>query len=252
MLGIMASAPEAIDRFEAEGLFVVSPALTGRRLRERGTDLWPASGKGGGKNSPQVGPQHLRAFLLAQAAHLPVDAAAAVATLLPLQMTEEEVLIQPQPERAAPFMGAIAFFGRMGDTLGHVLHAHIIGSGDPKIRAAMPSAIAADWALTLCVDPAFATVSWRTGNKVETVVFGSRSHTGRSQRLITLPYKAILICGELLEDSIRKNAAQPRAALPVSHAHAKDSLLNKVDSISCVRATSTPQSPRGVHEYDRP
>jgi len=249
----MASAPEAIDRFEQEGLFIVSPALTARRLREKGNDLWPASGHGGGKNSPQVYPHHLTNFLLGQGAHLPIDAAAAVATLLPLQVTAEEILLQPQPEKAAPFMGAIATFGHMGETLGDVLHTHIAGAGDPELRAIMPSIVAADWALTLCVDPASATVTWRSGDKVETVTFGSRTFTGRSQRLITLPFRAILICGELWEDTVRRNAAQPRAAL-TSHtaAHATGSLLNQVESHARACAETTLHTPRGVHEYDRP
>ena len=242
----MASGPDAVDRFEREGLFVVSPALTARRLRETAPDLWPASGKGGGKNSPQVSATHLTAFLLGQAAHLPSDAAAAVAALLPLRVTAEEVLVQPVPEKATPFLSAIWAFELMGQTLGGALQTHIAQASDPKIRAMMPGVLGANWALTLCIDPAFATVSYQTGKWIKTVVFGSRSHTGRARRLIELPYKVITICGELWEDSQRKSATPGRVALPQSPsaAHVRESVFSKRDLTACVRAkTTTPRGP---------
>ncbi len=81
-----------------------------------------------------------------------------------------------------------------------------------------------------------------------------RAFTGRSQRLITLPFRAILICGELWEDTQRKNATRDGVALPqsISAAHATDTLLNQVDSIACARAPATPHQTRGVPDDDRP
>ena len=80
-----------------------------------------------------------------------------------------------------------------------------------------------------------------------------RAFTGRARRVVELPFKVITICGEIWEDTQRKNAARGRAALPqsLSAAYATDPLLNQVDSIACARAPATPHQTRGVHDYDR-
>ena len=66
-----------------------------------------------------------------------------------------------------------------------------------------------------------------------------------------LSYKAITICGELWEDTQRRNAAPARATLPLdqslSAGRTEESPLNKVDSIARVRAATTPPTPRGDH-----
>jgi hypothetical protein len=237
ILARMASGPECVERFEREGLFVASPALTARRIREKAPDLWPPAGKGGGRKSPQVEPRHLTNFILAQAAHLPIDAADAVTALRDVRMTEQEVL---RSEKYAPVLGAIAVFGHMDQSLGDALDIQIAGMADPVLRKVAPSVTGHDWALTLCADPAFATASYRLGHEIFTDVFGNRAFSDRARRLITLPFRVILIAGELCET---RNAARPGAALPTDRSHSASRearSLHQPNSMLRVRVSSTP------------
>jgi hypothetical protein len=200
---VMASAPEAIERFEQEGIFVASPTLTARRLREKAPGRWLASGKGGGKNAPQVEPSNLTNFIIAQAAHLPINAADAVTALRDLPVTGTEAFSQTEPEDAvAPFQGAIMDLSSLsGGTLGEWLDRWIDAAAYPIMRAAIIETIGHEWTLTLCADPPFATISQRHGSALETVTFGHRVFTGRAQRLNALPFKAIMIAAELYQDT---------------------------------------------------
>ena len=213
----MASAPEAIERFEATKLFVASAALTARRLRETAPELWPASGRGGGRNQPHVTPGHLRNFLLAQGAHLPIDAAAAVAALCDLPVTGSETLHQPDPAKHAPFLGASMALSNLAEdgwTLGETLDVWIDSMADPAMRGVMQQTVGHEWMLTLCAEPAFATVSHRVSDWIESVTFGHRAFGDRAQRHIALPFKALLLCGELWQDTREQLAQAKGAALP--------------------------------------
>lgn len=231
----MTSAPECIERFEKEGIFPASPALTARRLREKAPGLWPASIKGGGKNSPQVQPHHLTNFILAQAAHLPTDAAEAVAALRGLAWGGVDVVQDPRPPDTSlpppvppPLLIPVAQ-GR--EPLGPTLDELIDQAADPERRAQAYAIIRQlDWTLLCCVDPPFATVRYRLDQYIFTERFGDRPSGERARRLVELPYKVFVIAGELWEDSKARSAAPGRTALPLGQ------------SLSATRAEAPPST----------
>jgi hypothetical protein len=213
----MASAPEAVARFEREKLFTASSALIARRLREHGgSDFWPASPKGGGSHAPQVQPQHLVAFLLALATdYTPIDAAKTVRAVWDLTMSLREVLVQVEPARGRgpripPKFLALGDRGPLGPMLVHVVRCV---ADDPQLRVQATGVMeSVQWTLTLCPDPPYAAVSWRIGKRIWIEHFGERPTHNRSHRLITLPYKAFMVAGELWADSAARMAAPAQAA----------------------------------------
>ncbi len=84
-----------------------------------------------------------------------------------LFLTERETLVQVEPDRPAPTPGAAMVYGRQepGWPLGWILETMISSSVDPEMRKAMQEIAGYEWMLTLCVEPAFATISYRYGNR---------------------------------------------------------------------------------------
>ncbi len=199
----MASVQDSIERYEAENIFAASPSLTVRRMRQSQPELLTRAAKGSGKNAPQAEPLHQTNIILAQGAHLPIDAAAAVMALRNLPATSSETLVGP-PERAVPPKGAIMHLPSMTRLLGEVLDDFIHFGADPGQRSALEEVTGHDWALTLCVDGPYATISHRVSADLVTVVFGQRVLTDRVQRLVRLPYRVITIASELWQDTCRR------------------------------------------------
>lgn len=218
----MASAPESVKQFEEAKLFAASPALTARRLRETtslGSALWPASGKGGGSGAPQVEVGDLRNFLLAQAAPLPIDAANAVLALRDLPKKEVETFVKENNAGFATVLckPLVVYLGEIhGDTLGEFLDALISQAvlPDPALDKLLASVAGFNWTLTLCTDPAFASISQRCGGHIDTVTFGREMFDDQAeiqtQRLVSLPYKAIMIAAQLWRDTLERRG-QPIA-----------------------------------------
>jgi hypothetical protein len=213
MITPMASAPECIERFTKDGIFTADPALTARRLREKAPGLWPLSTKGGGQHAPQVQPHHLTNFALAQAAHLPIDGAEAVAALRDLPLTKVTVLGNLAGQAApvpAEFLTE-TLRGRLGEELDQL----VTNAADPALRARAQELMGRlGWVLTLCADPPSATVSYRQDDAVVLEQYGDAPSNDRARRLVTLPYAVFALCGELWEDTKTKNAALPGGGAP--------------------------------------
>ena len=78
----MARAVESIDRIiEAADIPPTTVDRTAAFLQQARRDLWPLSGKGGGKAAVHVEPHHLVNLILALVAEQPSDAEAAVRLL---------------------------------------------------------------------------------------------------------------------------------------------------------------------------
>lgn len=182
----MATAPQAIERFTEDNLFVASPALTALRLRSVRRDLWPISSKGGGSKSPQVELHHLANFILAQAAHLPIDAVSAVDALRDTTTIEGS------------------------NTLGDALEARIAETEKTESHH--------NWIeVVLCVDHNFARIIHRSGSKVATTIFGSSAPFTRAQRLVNIPFKVISVCSELWKDTQTRILTSQDVHLQNSH-----------------------------------
>lgn len=203
----MSSMPKIIQRFVKEGIFVASPELTYRRMREHNRDLVTDQKPGGGQNSPVPEVRHLTNIVLAQAAHLPIDAAAAVIALRDLPMTRYEVFVRTEPKYQGNLTPrpAVTWLDTMsGKSLGENLDFMIASCADPVVRDVMPSILGDEWSLTLCADPPFAVITLRTGGEIRRANFGERTTGDQSQRLIRLPFRVITIAGELWQDAIKR------------------------------------------------
>jgi len=203
----MATGPDCVARFEQEALFVASPALIARRLREKAPDLWPASPKGGGAKAPQVQPHHLTAFILAQAAATPMDAGEPVTALRELAMSQRQELEQKAPAgdrgpRVPPeFLTPMQDRDRLGPTLDTMIDR----LADPTRRtAALKTMDNLRWVMTLCADPPRAALSWQIGRTLWVEHFGPQVPNNRAHRLITIPYKVFAVAGELWQDSVAR------------------------------------------------
>jgi hypothetical protein len=205
----MASVSEMTDRYEAEGLLPASSSLTVRRMRDSDPDLLPPTMKGASKNAPQIDPRGLTNFILANGAHLPIDAAAAVKTLRHLVGTSFEVL--SGTTATIPPKGAVVALNDLVETpLGQFLDAEINFCGDKVQRQTAEGVIGHDWTLSLCVEGKFATISQRVDNEVWTVTFGDRAITERAYRIVALPYRVITIAGELWQNTRERRALTPQ------------------------------------------
>jgi hypothetical protein len=198
----MANMAETIAQFEREGIFPASMRLTVTRLRQTAPQMVPPSAKGGGVMSPQCEPHHQANIILAQGAHSPIDAAAAVTTLRALRWTATETLIAPT---SVPHQGAYQAFETLeGSRLGDVLDNWISAMGEPGMRAAMASVAGHEWTMTLCLDGPYATFSQRARSEIQIATFGDRSFTGRAQRLIAMPFRVFVVAGELWQDTLER------------------------------------------------
>ena len=200
----MASLSEAIDRLQK--VFLASTALTVRRLREAAPDMLPVIAAGMSRNAPQVEPRHLTNIILAQAAHLPIDGAAAVLVLRDLPFTGAETLTSPGGTSSLYRWSGLAMESLAGETLGQMLDAWIDAAADPQMRAGMEDAYGHDWTLTVCPDAAFALMSQRQGNATATARFGQPLPLNRAQRLVNLPFEVITASGELVQTSHERRA----------------------------------------------
>ena len=164
-------------------------------------------GVGMSRNAPQVEPRHLTNIILAQAAHLPIDGAAAVLVLRDLPFTGTETLIGPGGDSSPFRWSGLSMESLAGQTLGQLLDSWIVDAADPQMRAAMQEFYGHDWTLTLCPDAAFALMSQRQGNAIATARFGQPLPADRAQRLINLPFEVITASGELVQTSHERRAA---------------------------------------------
>ena len=253
----MASSSEMVQRFEREGLFLASPTLTDRRMRERARKLVAAQSRGGGKDSPQVELRHLTNFLLGNAAHLPTGAAEAVRVLRGLKMTGYEVWGQKTPADALqiphPAVMDLAHINHR--TLGENLDTLVSSMGNSAARESMREVSGFDWTLTLSADPPFASISLKTWSEFRIAKFGDKPVGGRSKRLAEISFDALLVAGELWQDTLErkksappaqtKDAALPGAAPPVKLATTgkkparSNQDPNRIGSISGTAGTST-------------
>lgn len=200
----MASITHAVERFEAEGIFPGSLGLTVRRIRQVAPDMLPIAAKGASKNAPQMQVQHLTNLLLAQGAYLPSAAPAAVEILRDLLYAGTETLTRTVDD-GLPFKGAVMTqMDTPEESLWLRISALIRGAADPDMREAMRQAVGHQWALTLCVDGPFATISHRANNELETTTYGQRGLPDRALRFVTLPFRAITTAGELLQHTIER------------------------------------------------
>jgi hypothetical protein len=251
----MATAPECIARFEREDLFLTSPVRMGRALREQGSDLWPSSPIGGGANAPHVEPRHLVNFLLAQAGGQPSEAAVAVAALRELTQTDYQSLRITDPANYGPKLG-FQHVDAADGVLGRNLELNIAAAASPEVRArltAVDEAPGSLWSLVLCADdPAWATLTVCNYDTVATIVYGDRKHAGRrSQLMASIPLRAIIVAGELYQDTkTRTENADPSPkgpALSTAPTAQKQQAPKQVDATARVRASATPGGSHDDH-----
>ena len=245
----MATAPQSIERFEREAVFIASPERIGRALRERApAGSWPSSPIGGGSASPHVTAFHLANFILAQAGFVPSEAANALETLskLPCLDTVEH------STGHEPDLPEISATGTLSEILALMINLAVV---DPAWRESL-----AVWMLTMSPDdPVYAVI---TLQHVDRPAYNLRFSTGsftwmlkerdRAQRTIEIPRKALMICAELWADSKAKLAtrdenADPLAGGPASStaptAQARQDTPNSPDATARVCAPAT--SPGG-------
>jgi hypothetical protein len=102
-------------------------------------------------------------------------------------------------------------------TIGLWLEQLIERMSDPVARAEMAAKYGDRWSLCLCADDkepkkSWAEVRYQTAQGIlvlESFSHGPRRLSDKMQRVCELPLKAILVCGELLEDSKAKMASRP-------------------------------------------
>lgn len=98
-------------------------------------------------------------------------------------------------------------------TLGKWLEELIERLSDPAVRSEL-SASSGEWSLRMCVDQREPDASWAEVVVGDLVMmrFQKRPRSDRVQRIVSVPFKALLICGELWEDSKAKLATRDETA----------------------------------------
>jgi hypothetical protein len=216
----MATSSAAIEEFsKVTGIARVTVEHTARMLREAvgGTELWPRSGKGGGKAARHVEPRHLANLILALAVTLPRNAPDAV-----------DALGAAKPERRSSRASSAA--GGPYALSGRALFTEAGGrvSGNRDLRTMLELLIrrvATDgtatvagrrgrWTLWLNADAGTAQASWadkigrerreRYLPQPQLLAAMEPSLPARVERLVKVPFGLIEVAADLWADTMAK------------------------------------------------
>ena len=270
----MARAVESIDRIiGATDILPTTVERTAAFLQQIRTDLWPLSGKGGGKAAVHVEPYHLVNLILGLAAEQPSDAGTAVRLLRETTLFElprrgmadrfwtKLIQIAPEPQPEAYDQTDDNEVGNSGGTWLNSLTAQLAAL-PPQERLEFAEISAVHGAeIVMCIDPPSIVLTWKgqdyrreevhfsSGQPLEKI-FPSPEITARRRRLTSFPVTILVVAAELAADTWRRRAADP--SFPPSGSSPESENASGLPGPEAPTRTNRPRKPRSTGSLTTP